>query len=368
MRNLIPLLALLLLGAACNPSPPPPPPPPPVQDPPAAGPLALALEDFTLLWRNADPHLAAQVYVGPAEGGWLEYAGNLWPNNLAPFYAHPSELRLRQGRVEVWAQDVSHNRVYGGRRFRWLYHFRFDDAGLRPRLVFPDGPVAFEVLERFPWGDSPPQEPAVIGSLRTTSLVGGMQLCIREAWTPTGYSGPLRKGLLGYSFLQAGSRSVTTSTNFLIVYQWFDGAFMGRPAGEGYGPLALGPVGPDNDFNNPTTFDPGPTPHSLVMIAKSEGNGQYRQPWERRWFRVYNRGFGAWPDPAETGGVRCVYGEGWQVEEVTDPAEIELMEAYERTRFTPDYQSRPPFPLFSELDPRLCPRPWRRGDGSCATR
>ena len=56
------------------------------------------------------------------------------------------------------------------------------------------------------------------------------------------------------------------------------------------------------------------------------------------------------------------------MEEVTDPAEIELMEAYERTRFTPGYDSRPPFPLFSELDPRLCPSPWRRGDGSCATR
>jgi len=43
------------------------------------------------------------------------------------------------------------------------------------------------------------------------------------------------------------------------------------------------------------------------------------------------------------------------------------MEEYERTRFRPDYIYRPPYPLFSELDPRLCPRPWRRG-GSCATR
>ena len=43
------------------------------------------------------------------------------------------------------------------------------------------------------------------------------------------------------------------------------------------------------------------------------------------------------------------------------------MEEYERTRFRPDYIYRPPYPLFSELDPRLCPRPWRRGDGSCAT-
>jgi len=364
MRNLIPLLSLLLLGAACNPEPPAPPSAPPVQDPPAAGPLALALQDFTLLWRNTDPNLAAQVYVGPAEGPWLEYAGNLWPNNLAPFEVYPYELRLRQGRVEVWAQDVSYNRVYGGRRFRWLYHFRFDDAGLRPRLVFPDGPVAFEVVERFPWGDSPPQEPAVIGSLRTTSLVGGMQLCVREEWTPTGYSRPLRKGLLGYSFLQAGSRPVTAGNyNFLVVYKWFDGAFMGRPSTGAYTSLSLG-----GNFNDPTTFDPGPTPHSLVMIAKSEGNGQYRHPWERRWFRVYNKGFGAWPDPAETGGVRCAYGEGWQVEEVTEPAEIALMEAYQVNIDRPDYQDRPPYPLFSELDPRLCPRPWRRDDGSCATR
>ena len=362
MRNLIPLLALLLLGAACNPQPPAPPPPPPAQNPPAAGPLALRLEDFTLVWRNTDPNLAAQVYIGPAEGPWLEYAGNLWPNDLAPFEFSPYRLRLRQGRVEVWGQDVSHNRVYGGRRFRWLYHFRFDDAGLRPRLVFPDGPVAFEAVERFPWGDSPPQEPSVIGALRTTSLVGGMQLCIREEWTPAGEDKPLKKGLLGYAFLQAGSRSVTTSTNFLLVYKWFDGWFMGRPAEEIYGLLTLG-----GNFNDPTTFDPSPTPHSLVMIAKSEGNGQYRQPWEGRWFRVYNKGFGAWPDPAAPGGVRCVYGEGWRVEEVTDPAEIELMEAYERTRFTPGYDSHPPFPLFSELDPRLCPRPWRRG-GGCETR
>ena len=212
-------------------------------------------------------------------------------------------------------------------------------------------------------------EPPVIGSLRTTSLVGGMQLCIREEWTPTGYTRPLQKGLLGYAFMQAGSRSVTAGNyNFLVVYQWFDGRFMGRPSTGAYAPLSLGPVGPDNDFDNPTTFDPGPTPHSLVMIAKSEGNGQYRQPWEGRWFRVYNRGFGAWPDPAEPGGVRCAYGEGWQVEEVTDPAEIELMEEFQVNIDQPDYQDRPPYPLFSELDPRLCPRPWRRGDGSCATR
>jgi hypothetical protein len=92
------------------------------------------------------------------------------------------------------------------------------------------------------------------------------------------------------------------------------------------------------------------------------------QPWEGRWFRVYNRGFGAWPDPAATGGVHCVYGEGWQVEEVTERAEIDLMEAYQVNIDQPDYQSHPPYPLFSELDPRLCPSPWRRGDGSCATR
>jgi hypothetical protein len=367
MRNLILLLSLLLLGAACNPKPPAPPPPPPVQDPPAAGPLALALEDFTLLWRNTDRNLAAQVYIGPEQGEWLEYAGTLNQYNVSPMYISPTHLRLRQGRIEVWGQDVSYNRVYGGRRFRWLYHFRFDDSGTRPRLIFPDGPVAFEVVERFPWGDKSPLDDSVQGSLRTTSLVGGMQLCIREEWTPADER-PLRKGLLGYSFLQAGSPSVTISMNYLVVYQWFDGAFMGRPSTGAYTPLSLGPVGADNDFDNPTTFDPSPTPHSLVMIAKSEGNGQYRQPWEGRWFRVYNKGFGAWPDPAETGGVRCEFGEGWQVEEVTDPAEIALMETYQVNIDQPDYQSRPPYPLFSELDPRLCPSPWRRGDGSCETR
>jgi hypothetical protein len=334
-----------------------------VQDPPAAGPLSLRLEDFTLVWQNADRNLYAQVYVGPEQGGWLEYISTLNQYSVSPMYKSPTQLRLRQGRIEVWGQDISYNQVYGGRRFRWVYHFRFDDAGTRPRLVFPDGPVAFEVVERFPWGDKPPLDDSVLGSLRTTSLVGGMQLCVREEWTPEGYNEAFKKGLLGYSFMQAGSRSVTTSTNFLIVYQWFDGEFMGRPAGEGYGTITLG-----GNFNDPTTFDPSPTTHSLVMIAKSEGNGQYRHPWEGRWFRVYNKGFGAWPDPSEPGGVRCVYGDGWQVEEVTDPAEIALMEEYQVNIDQPDYIYRPPYPLLSELDPRLCPRPWRRGDGSCATR
>ena len=77
MRTFILLLALLLLGAACNPSPPPPPPPPSLQDPPAAGPLSLRLEDFTLVWQNADRNLVAQVYIGPEQGEWLEYAGTL---------------------------------------------------------------------------------------------------------------------------------------------------------------------------------------------------------------------------------------------------------------------------------------------------
>ncbi|MCL6568448.1 MAG: hypothetical protein K6T35_06120 [Meiothermus silvanus] len=367
MRRLIPLLALLLLGAACNQKLPPPP-PPPVQDPPAAGPLSLELEDFTLLWRNADPNINAQVYVGPAQGGWLEYISTLNLYSISPMYKSPMQLRLRQGRIEVWGQDISYNQVYGGRRFRWVYHFRFDDSGMRPRLVFPDGPVAFEVIDRFPWGDKPPLDPSVLQSLRTTSLVGGMQLCIREEWTPQGWNTPLKKGLLGYSYLLSGSSSVPPGQdNFLVVYQWFDGLFMGRPGIGGSGPLSLGPVGPGMDFNNPTTFDPEPRTHSLVMISKSYGVGQYPQPWEGRWFRTYNRGFGAWPDPNEPGGVRCEFGEGWQVEEVTDPGEIALLEQYESTRFTRDYQDHPPYPLLSALDPRLCPNPWRRGDGTCAT-
>lgn len=362
MRRLILLLALLLLGAACNQKSPPPPPPPPVQDPDPLGPLRMSLQDFTLVWQNADPNLHAQVYVGPVQGEWLEYVIDLNQYSVrSPMYLLPEELRLRQGRIEVWGQDISYNQVYGGRRFHWVYRFRFDDSGLRPKLVFPDGPVAFEVISRFPWGDKPSSDPSVSQSLRTTSLVGGMQLCIREGWTPEGYSSGLKKGLLGYSYLLSGSSSVTAGKyNFLVAYEWFDGRFMGRPATGGYGPMTLGP-----NFNDPTTFDPSPQTHSLVLISKSLNNGQYPQPWEGRWFRTYNRGFGAWPDSTQPGGVRCEFGEGWQVEEVTDPDEIALLEQYQSTMGNPDYQQLPPYPLLSALDPRLCPKPWRRGDGTC---
>lgn len=366
MRRAILLLALLL-GAACNQKPASAPPPPPVQDPPAQGPLSLSFEGFDLKFQQTDPNLGAQIYVGPEDGSWRDYMTQLNPGTSSqPFYLHPAELRLRQGRLEVWAQDLSWNKVYGGRRFRWVYHFRVDDRGFPPRLVYPDGPVAFEVLESFPWGDKIPTDESIGGYLRDVSVGGAFQVCVRQDWSPPGYT--LRQGLWGRFWQMAGSSSVTAGKyNFLVSYNWFDGQFMGRPAGEGGGAVALGPVGPGMDFNNPTTFDPGPTTHSAVLISKSLGNGKYRQPWEGRWFRAYNKGFGAWPDSTQPGGVHCEYGEGWRVEEVTDPAEIALMEQYDSTRFTPDYQRRPPYPLLSGLDPRLCPTPWRRSDGSCDT-
>lgn len=363
MRRLILLTALLLLGAACNQKSPPPPPPPAVQDPPAAGPLALSFEGFDLKFQQTDPNLGAQIYVGPEDGSWRDYLTNLNPNSYQPRYLHPAQLRLRQGRLEVWAQDLSYNQVYGGRRFRWVYHFRVDDSGFPPKLVYPDGPVAFEVLERFPWGDKIPTDESIQGYLRDVSVGGAFQVCIRQDWNPPGYT--LRQGLWGTFWQMAGSASLTTNFNFLVSYTWFDGQFMGRPGIQGSGGPALGPVGPGMDFNNPTTFDSGPQTHSAVLISKSLGNGKYRQAWEGRWFRAYNKGFGAWPDPTQPGGVRCEYGEGWRTEEVTDPGEIALLEQYQSTMGNPNYQQLPPYPLFSRLDPKLCPKPWRQGDGTC---
>lgn len=363
------VLALLLLGAACNQRPADPPPPPPVLDPPAAGPLTFRLdaEEMILYFRYADRNIGAQLYVGPKDGSWRDFFVAFTPETASGELGAPlAELRLREGRIEVWGQDISWNKVYGGRRFRWVYHFRFDDSGPRPQLIFPDGPVAFEVLSGFPWGDREPTDPSVRQYLRNVSVGGGFQICIRDTWNSV--EAPMRPGMYSRHWKMAGSASVTPGKyNFLVTYSWFDGEFTGRPAGGGWGDPALGTVRPSMDFNNPWIYDPSPRTHSAVLISKSLNNGQYPQPWEGRWFRAFNRGFGAWPDATQPGGVRCEYGEGWQVEEVTDPAEVALMEQYQSTQGNPNYYSLPPYPLLTRLDPRLCPTPWRQGDGSCDT-
>ncbi|WP_027883332.1 hypothetical protein [Meiothermus rufus] len=365
-RTLIPLLALLLLGAACNQRTAPPPPPPPVQDPDPLGPLRLSLQDFTLVLDRPREMsgLSAQLYAGPSDGSWLEYMTNFWPYQDARVGTSITKLRLREGRVEVYAEDRSYNKVYGGRRFRWVYRFRIDDSGFPPRLVFPDGPVAYEVLERFPWGDQWPGDDSVRGRLQNVAVGGGFQVCIRQRWTPPNET--LEPGLWGAAFQKSGSpgpHRTPYQPNFIFTYMWQDGEFMGRPGIQGEGELALGD--PGSGFSNRTYFDD--RPHSAVLISKSLNLGEYPQPWEGRWFRSFNRGFGAYQDPSAPGGVRCEFGEGWQVEEVTDPAEVALLEEYQSTRGKPNYQQLPPYPLFSRLDPRLCPTPWRQPDGSCKT-
>lgn len=367
MRRLILLTALLLLGAACNQKSPPPPPPPPVQDPDPLGPLRMSLQDFVLVLdrpREMDG-LAAQLYVGPSDGSWLEYMTNFWPYEDARVGTDVTRLRLREGRIEVFAEDRSYNKVYGGRRFRWVYRFRFDDSGFPPKLVFPDGPVAFEVLDRFPWGDQWPGDYSVIGRLQTVAVGGGLQVCIRQRWTTPNET--LEPGLWGAAAQNAGSaapRRTPYQPNYLVTYLWKDGEFTGRPAGEGDGSIALG--NPRPEFGNRIYFDD--RPHSVVMISKSLNRGEYPQPWEGRWFRTYNRGFGAYHDPSAPGGVRCEFGEGWRTEEVTDPNEIALLEQYQSTMGNPNYQQLPPYPLFTRLDPKLCPKPWRQGDGTCQTK
>ncbi|RIH81177.1 hypothetical protein Mrose_03607 [Calidithermus roseus] len=100
-----------------------------MQDPPAQGPLLLGQEGFSLKFQQTLPEFGAQVYVGPRDGGWREYMTQLNPADPRTSYYAISMLRLREGRLEVWAQDLSPTKVYDGRRFRWVYPFRLDDSG-----------------------------------------------------------------------------------------------------------------------------------------------------------------------------------------------------------------------------------------------
>lgn len=360
MKTLLPLLAVFLLAAACRQTEPPPP-PPPVQDPPAQGPLLLGQEGFSLKFQQTLPEFGAQVYVAPRDGAWRDYMTQLNLNDdLVPSYFAISMLRLREGRLEVWAQDLSPTKVYGGRRFRWVYPFRLDDSGFPPRLVFPDGPVSFEALPEFPWGDAAPTDDRVRGYLRTVSVGGAFQACVRQDWQPNPSRPLIDKGLWGEVFMMGGEMQPAQpgQPNYLVTYLWQDGVYEGSPKGDGAGTFSLGPASSDQTYLDGRA-------HSAVMISKSYGVGRVRQAWEGRWFRAYNRGYGAYDDPAAPGGVRCEFGEGWRVEEVSDPEEVGLLEAYEESfRSGPihpdvDYYARP------SLNPKLCPTAWRRPGGTC---
>lgn len=245
-----------------------------------------------------------------------------------------SHFQIREGWLEVWAQDVSSFLIYGGRRFRWVYPFHFDDSGPEPRLIFPAGPVSFEVLERFPWGEANPLDRTVVGALRDVSIPAAFQLCLRAPF-PRG-SRVLEPGLWGEVYSVSGVDDYEVGYSTIITFLWKDNRFTGNPIFS-MGTVGLGPV-----INHPEKSYLDGQPHAVVMISKGRNPGRYRQSWEGRWFRAFNRGYRGWREA--DGTVNCDFGEGWRVEEVTDPAEVALLEEYERNVKGPGYINRPPTP------------------------
>lgn len=249
--------------------------------------------------------------------------------------------------MEVWAKDVTPDQRYGGRIFRLFYPARPDTSSGIPTLAWPrDDQVSIEVRAEWPWGGTEPLQGTnfLQNTLRyeTAPIAPPGVYCLQRTWN----------GIAPGAWLPWTMQP----KNWMNLLSWTDGRFGGLAGGEPIRGSAAG-----GWF---TSFSDG-GPHDFVIIVRDgDGPSNYNNyklrnpglPHLNRWYRIFVRGFKGTANP--DGSYTCQQGTaGW--EEVTDPAEVGLLEGYVVNAYLPNYLSLPPYPMGAPLDPRLRPTPWR---------
>lgn len=343
------LLAPLLLAASCNSSPDEATPPPEMA--PAelfrvewsreGGVSNYALGGFTLAAYEVGTDDYGRPFRRLADGRILENQGGkvFGSKVLGPFSP-------RADGMEVWAKDVTLDRRYGGRIFRLFYPARPGTPEGTPFLVWPsDDQVTVEVRPEWPWGGTEPLRAdnflQKTLQYQTVPITPPGVYCLQREWN--------RKAP------GAWVPWTVWPNNWMDLLSWTDGKFEGVASGE---VIRTGAA-----RGASTTFSDG-QPHDFVIIVR-DGDGPSRYnvkplypgiPHYNQWYRIFVQGFRGTANP--DGSYTCEQGvAGW--EEITDPAEVRLLEEYLSNIYKDNYLALPPYPMEAPIDPRLLPTPWR---------
>jgi hypothetical protein len=353
-RLLLLLLVPLLFGTACDQRPAP---PPPAVDPTSGMPVVWSY-DHADGWLNFQSHREAvgidlSNYIRALDGSWQKQWFGI-PGFTSPHGRPVDSLVATEGYFIHYGQDVSTNRFYGGRKFRWQYRFRLHTRENPWRFEAPIGPVTFEVLERFPWEPgttTPTPNTAETRAILNTGPIAGPFLgCFQQSL----HSFRLR-GLYIRSWLSTPPQWNEVKplppgwqqqpSSFTSQWRFVDRRFSGF----------FGTTQPDGIFVTESGHHPnrllaltGRTNHEVILLGWADGVGPWPRAWERRWWRLAGRNLGARENP--DGSVHCEFGE-WRLEEITGPPElIAWMDSW-RT-------STRGMPPEGAIDPRLIPAGW----------
>lgn len=337
--SLLLLLTLAFLSTACDQrQSAPPPPPPTILTPPADGVAVFEYQHSNgnvVAWTRPEAQgIEVSQYIESLDG---QHRAQWW--GIAPYsnrehmaaYIPAKSMYGNEGVIVQYGIDSTPDKRYGGRRFIWKTRYRWHTQEEPWRLELPVGPVSFEILERFPW-EAPgqtlnPRTPEGRGIANTTPIIAPFLGCFQAD------RGPFReKGLYAFNphatafqwfeepIAQPGLASMTHQ------WSWSDGKADGYIADtQGGSGMFL-----TDGRRPPRKLIPTITNrlHTVVVIAYADGIGPFPRSWEKRYWRLAGRGFGAFENP--DGSVRCEFGE-WKLEELTDPEGIYLMDGW-RTR------------------------------------
>ncbi|RIH91156.1 hypothetical protein Mgrana_02940 [Meiothermus granaticius NBRC 107808] len=355
--RLIPLLLTALLLAACNqqvktsskPAPPP-------LDPPADGPITWTYDHDSgrlVLWmKEAAAGLELNIYIEDLEGQHRTQWYGIAPYDVQ---SNPARWPIKslygnEGYIIHYALDTTWDKRYGGRKFYWKYRYKTSTQQEPWQFEAPVGPVTFQVIDRFPWEEPgqtiSPRDVSIRDSLDTGPIIKPFLGCLQENLDEY-----RSRGLYAFSAhttaIQWFDEPVSKPGYPSFTYQWIwsDGIYDGF----------IGTTVPDGTY----LADPRPQPlqkiaaldnrlHRQIVVAYAEGTGPFPHAWEKRYWRLAGRGFGAFEQP--DGSVKCEFGE-WRLDEVTDPDLIAWMDSWRTTK-----RSQPPYD--SPVDPRLIPQGW----------
>jgi hypothetical protein len=364
------LLTPLLLGTACN---------QPVQRPVQ---VKNPTTEMPVIWRydhvagmlNYRMHEQAvgiemKVYTqslkrNPADSHLpLEQQRPLWQKQWGgiPHPAHGvggtiDRLVATEGFLIHYGQDVTWNRLYGGRKFRWQYKFRLHTNENPWRFEAPVGPVTFQTLNRFPWEPgvttTTPLTAETQGYLNTGPIAGPFIGCFQQDMDSVRARGLYIRSWFTTApqWAEMGEdrppdwqqRPITFTRQWRWVDRQYDGFFA---AGASSGMFVHDPRNPPQ---NRLPSLSSRTDHEVILLGWADGVGPWPRAWERRWWRLAGRNIGAVQNP--DGSVRCHPGD-WQLDEITGPPE--LIAWMNEWRTSPRRQ-----PPEGPIDPRLVPAGW----------
>lgn len=346
MKQLLPLLALLLMAASCGTQG-----QPPASAPlPAEPPLRFRYDHTSgklYYWPNS-------TYQGALLANYIEALDGSWRFEWYGIDPERRESNPASHFVDYLSSNDAyfvHYGLWNGRRLIWKYRFKVHTDQEPWRFEAPLGPVSLQEVKEFPWEpryEANPRKMETLGYMNTAAMGGIFTGCLQKD-----LDNYLRRGI----YIVNQSASTTTwrdigqegKTGLTLRWSWIDGVYEGF-----FGTDRMGTFFITNGRKSPSvprfpSLDN--RTHEVILLGYAEGNGPRSvEPWERRYFRWAGRNAGGFEEP--DGSVRCEWGE-WDFKEITDPAAIAWFDSWRTSTRQP-----PEGPLSPEQKAWLWPEGW----------